>query len=1291
MKGNFINVELLVFSFALAAVLPNAYAQKTITYTYNSDGQVSSVDGGRQDVIDVTSITYYSGFDFDSGNIATVTNALGHTSTFDSYTRRGQPQKIVDENGVDTRLAYHPRGWLSSTTIKDPGGDRNKDVKTSYVYTNTGLLSRITLPNGSSISYEYDEAKNIVAAIDSQGSRIEFGLDAAGNNISQTIKNSSGVATKMSTAGYDELNRLIMRVSASGNSTVYRYDTNNNLVEEVNPKGGQTSFARNAFNEVITITDALDGVTLLSMGKGGVLGVTDARDLHTSYSYNELGRVAAQSSPDTGVSAFLYDEAGNITQRATANGVVVDFSYDELNRLKATTYPASPSEDVIYEYDSTVGGNYGVGRLTRIVDESGQTDFVYDYRGNLISKKYTVESELYEIGYQYDLANVLSGITYPSGRAITYLRNGAGRVSSITTRMVGESSDQLVVADVTYLPFGPIASYTYANGLNQSFVYDLDYRISDVEVKETQSIFDLNYSYDLNSNITSITDEISPEYSRSFGYDKLDRLGAATGGFGTLDYSYDAVGNRTARSSTASGITTAETYSYDVTSNQLNSVVTDNGTSQSSRTFDYDLAGNLIHEAHSDGSGLDLGFNDANRYSSLDKNGLPVAGYIYNALGQRVTRVASLNQNVISEHYHYDETGQRLAATNSSGALQQEYIYLEGILVAMITTDNAGGDTSAPAGVEDTSTVAEGALIKINVAANDTDAESALDLSSVQIVSQPTNGTVMVKVDGSVDYQHDGSDTSSDTFTYTIADAAGNRSAAVAVSITVTPVDNTAPVASIDAATVPEGALIKIDIATNDSDTESALDLSSVQIAGQPTNGTVMVNVDGSVDYQHDGSDTNSDAFTYTIADTAANRSAEAAVVVTVTPVDNTAPVASIDAATVAEGALINIDIATNDSDTESAMDLSSVQIAGQPTNGTVAVNVDGSVDYLHDGSDTSSDAFTYTIADAAGNRTEPISVNVSVTAVDDVAPTAVADIATVTEGALIKINVATNDSDVESALDLSSVQIAGQPINGTVMVNADGSVDYQHDGSDTSSDAFTYTIADAAGNRTAPISVNVSVTTADDPTADPESLAVTLSESEPVVEGTLMAINASAQGSTDNYEYRVWVKGSSSSPSAGAWLELQSWSTNSNMVWNTKGYFGKANKIKVLARIVGDPSSKISEVIRGFKVTNPVESVELVFNDSGPHVEGVVIGLTGVAQGGTGDYEYKFLVKGGANSPSVDTWLTLQGWSASNTANWDTTGYLGASNKAKVVARNRLYHDGKVRDLERKIGIVSP
>ena len=96
--------------------------------------------------------------------------------------------------------------------------------------------------------------------------------------------------------------------------------------------------------------------------------------------------------------------------------------------------------------------------------------------------------------------------------------------------------------------------------------------------------------------------------------------------------------------------------------------------------------------------------------------------------------------------------------------------------------------------------------------------------------------------------------------------------------------------------------------------------------------------------------------------------------------------------------------------------------------------------------------------------------------------PLAVADNFTVNEGSTTNLDLATNDSDADDGLNLDSITIVSGPSNGTIdSINADGTVDYTHDGSETISDSFTYTIEDLATATSNTVTVSLTITTVND------------------------------------------------------------------------------------------------------------------------------------------------------------------------------------------------------------------
>ncbi|MBK0065284.1 cadherin-like domain-containing protein, partial [Acinetobacter sp. S55] len=106
----------------------------------------------------------------------------------------------------------------------------------------------------------------------------------------------------------------------------------------------------------------------------------------------------------------------------------------------------------------------------------------------------------------------------------------------------------------------------------------------------------------------------------------------------------------------------------------------------------------------------------------------------------------------------------------------------------------------APVAVADTINVNEGGTASIlvggasSVLSNDSDAEN--DLLSAVLVSGPAHGSLTLNSDGTFSYVHDGSESTSDSFSYKANDGTADGNT-VTVQINVTPV-NDAPVAVAD-------------------------------------------------------------------------------------------------------------------------------------------------------------------------------------------------------------------------------------------------------------------------------------------------------------------------------------------------------------------------------------------------------------------------------------------------------------------------------------------------------------
>ncbi len=408
----------------------------------------------------------------------------------------------------------------------------------------------------------------------------------------------------------------------------------------------------------------------------------------------------------------------------------------------------------------------------------------------------------------------------------------------------------------------------------------------------------------------------------------------------------------------------------------------------------------------------------------------------------------------------------------------------------------------APITVADSITVLEGGTATVlvsgatSVLANDSDAEG--NTLSAVLVMGPAHGTLTLNANGTFSYTHDGSETTTDSFTYRANDGTANGNI-VTVNIGVTPV-NDAPVTVADSISVLEGGTVTVlvsganSVLANDTDAENNT-LSAVLVTG-PAHGTLTLNANGTFSYTHDGSETTTDSFIYRANDGTANGNI-VTVNIGVTPV-NDAPVTVADSISVLEGGTATVlvsgatSVLANDTDAENNT-LNAVLVTG-PAHGTLTLNANGTFSYVHDGSETTTDSFTYRANDGTANG-NIVTVNIGVTPVND-APVTVADSISVLEGGTATVlvsgaaSVLANDTDAENNT-LNAVLVTG-PAHGTLTLNANGTFSYTHDGSETTTDSFTYRANDGTANGNI-VTVNIGVTPVNDvPVAvdDPASAA---------------------------------------------------------------------------------------------------------------------------------------------------------------------------------------------------------
>ncbi|MCU4157655.1 tandem-95 repeat protein [Carboxylicivirga sp. A043] len=253
----------------------------------------------------------------------------------------------------------------------------------------------------------------------------------------------------------------------------------------------------------------------------------------------------------------------------------------------------------------------------------------------------------------------------------------------------------------------------------------------------------------------------------------------------------------------------------------------------------------------------------------------------------------------------------------------------------------------------------------MNVLANDTGLEDGNIVVSVS--TQPTNAFVTVNADNTIKLVPEANYNGVVAFTYQVCDG-DSDCATASVSVTINAV-NDAPVLREDAATINQGEVLNGDnLLVNDSDPEDdALTIKTTPVA-DVTNGTLVINTDGTYVYTPDADFHGTDEFTYEVCDNGTPSmcaSAQVTIVVIEKKIANKPPVAQDDVYETGRNEVLTApSVLENDSDEDgNTLYVSATPISG-PSNGTVVLEADGTFVYTPNADYTGTDSFVYQVCD---------------------------------------------------------------------------------------------------------------------------------------------------------------------------------------------------------------------------------------------------------------------------------------------------------------------------------------
>jgi len=348
------------------------------TWGCSALGQLTTIDGPRRDVSDLTTRTYYAaGGSPGPASLQQIQRRGRIVFQASDYDLLGNARTTTDENGLTTTKTFDPRGRLR--TLLRPG----EAAPMTWEYATSGKLSKLVDPGGGTTQNKYDtrgriQATGRVTRTPTIDWYRQFGYSGTSQLVS-TTDYEQGTAVRAANYGYDSQGRQvatqILRTTLAASKAAgvrYAHFDGDGRVDWATDEGWITTFDAAAAKTARNREYVYDSNGRLSEERQRMRGVwvsvakmtwdtqgqlatyTDSRGVKVRYQHDDFGRLVEIESPDFGLFRYVHDEASNLgllasylnrvtepSGRRCFNDLRADYRVDSSSRLMSEELPGS--------------------------------------------------------------------------------------------------------------------------------------------------------------------------------------------------------------------------------------------------------------------------------------------------------------------------------------------------------------------------------------------------------------------------------------------------------------------------------------------------------------------------------------------------------------------------------------------------------------------------------------------------------------------------------------------------------------------------------------------------------------------------------------------------------------------------------------------------------------------------------------------------------------------------------------------------------------------------------------